>query len=135
MTASAGPATASRARARYGRGMGLEATGKIYALFDAKQVTQRFRKREFVVEIADNPEYPQHVLFQLTGDRCDTLDQFEKGDEVRVEFSLRGREWTSPKNEIKYFNSLDVWTLQKLTGGSQAPFDDAPPPDDQEPPF
>ena len=119
--------------------MGLETTGKIYAVFEAKQITQRFRKREFVLEVADNPEYPQHVLFQLTGDRCETLDGFDKGDEVRVEFSLRGREWTSPKNEVKYFNSLDVWTLEKLgAGAGRGPdgqdFDDAPPMD-EEPPF
>ena len=116
--------------------MGLEANGTLYALFETKQITERFRKREFVVEIADNPEYPQYVLFQLTGNRCDSLDGFAKGDEVRVEFSLRGREWTSPKNEVKYFNSLDVWTVEKMGNGGSAEPDGAPPPtDDDEPPF
>ncbi len=118
--------------------MGLEATGSIYAVFEAKKITERFTKREFVVQMADNPEYPQHVLFQLTGDRCQALDDFKKGDEVRVEFSLRGREWTSPKNEVRYFNSLDVWTLEKLAGGGggggMPDFDDAPP-SEEEPPF
>ncbi|MDG2304028.1 MAG: DUF3127 domain-containing protein [Candidatus Binatia bacterium] len=99
--------------------MGLEATGTIFKLFDAKQITERFKKREFVVQMTEgNPEYPQYVLFQLTGDRCATLDEFQQGDEVRVEFSLRGREWTSPTNEVKYFNSLDVWTVQKLNGSA-----------------
>ena len=107
--------------------MGLDATGRIHALFEAQQVTERFRKREFVVELADNPRYPQFVQFQLTGDRCENIDGFEVGDEVRVEFSLRGREWTSPKGEVRYFNSLDVWTIEKSGSGSGSPGGDDNP--------
>ena len=115
--------------------MGLETTGKLHALFDTQQVTERFRKREFVVELGDNPRYPQYVLFQLTGDRCENLDDFSVGDEVKVEFSLRGREWKSPRGEIKYFNSLDVCTLERAGASSDAPplhLDDAPPPKDED---
>lgn len=122
------------------RAMGMETSGRIHALFDTQQVTERFRKREFVVELADNPRYPQYVLFQLTGDRCEALDGFEVGQQVRVEFSLRGREWKSPKGELRYFNSLDVWTLEPLEGGSRAgrrPADpnEPPPPGDEDVPF
>jgi hypothetical protein len=91
--------------------MGLETTGKIHIVYETKQITERFRKREFVVELGQNPKYPQFVLFQLTGDRCESLDQFKVGDEVSIDFSLRGREWKSPKGEIKFFNSLDVWEV------------------------
>jgi hypothetical protein len=112
--------------------MGMEATGRIHALFEAQQVTERFRKREFVVELADNPRYPQYVQFQLTGDRCEALDGYSVGDEVKVEFSLRGREWKSPKGELKYFNSLDVWTIERL--GASSGFDEQPPPPDEFPP-
>ena len=122
--------------------MGLDSSGRIHVLFDTQQVTERFRKREFVVELGDNPRYPQFVQFQLTGDRCENLDGFNVGDEVKVEFSLRGREWTSPKGEIRYFNSLDVWTLEKLGGSAGTdpfgapPGDDIPPPtDDDDIPF
>ncbi len=119
--------------------MGMEASGRIHATMETQQITERFRKREFVVELADNPRYPQYVLFQLTGDRCESLDGFEVGQEVRVEFSLRGREWTSPKGDIRYFNSLDVWTLERMGGGADAPapdvFDEPPPPTDDDVPF
>ncbi len=47
----------------------MQITGKLHAIFETKQITERFQKREFVVETADNPSYPQMVLFQLTGDR------------------------------------------------------------------
>lgn len=123
--------------------MGLETTGKIHVLSEAQQVTERFRKREFVLELADNPQYPQYVQFQLTGNRCDQLDGFAVGDEVRVEFSLRGREWKSPKGDIKYFNSLDVWKLERTGAGRDdfgsgfggGPSDDIPPPGDDDIPF
>jgi hypothetical protein len=92
--------------------MGIEATGKLHTIYETKQVSERFSKREFVVELADNPKYPQTVLFQLTGDRCAQLDGMSVGDQVRIEFSLRGREWRSPSGEVKYFNSLDVWKIE-----------------------
>ena len=117
--------------------MGIEASGRIKTVFDTQQVTERFRKREFVVELDDNPRYPQYVLFQLTGDRCEHLDGFKVGEEVRVEFSLRGREWKSPKGETKYFNSLDVWTVARSGRRQPDPFpsDEPPPPGDDDVPF
>jgi hypothetical protein len=95
----------------------MEAIGKLHTIFETKQVSERFSKREFVVELADNPKYPQVVLFQLTGDRCSQLDGMRVGDEVRIEFSLRGREWRSPSGELKYFNSLDVWKVEPARAG------------------
>ena len=74
----------------------MQIQGKIHTTFGAAQVTDRFRKREFVLGLDGASRYPQYVMFQLTGDRCDALDGFESGKEVGVEFSLRGREWTSP---------------------------------------
>ena len=100
--------------------MGIEATGKLHTIFETKQVSERFAKREFVVELADNPKYPQMVLFQLTGDRCSQLDGMNVGDQVRIEFSLRGREWRSPSGEVKYFNSLDVWKIEPARAGRGA---------------
>jgi hypothetical protein len=98
--------------------MGIETTGRLHIIFDTKQVSERFTKREFVVEIADNPKYPQMVLFQLSGDRCTQLDDLRVGDAIRIEFSLRGREWRSPAGETKYFNSLDVWKVEPARGAA-----------------
>jgi hypothetical protein len=98
--------------------MAMEVTGKLRAIFDTKQVSERFTKRELVLELADG-KYPQSVLFQLTGDRCAILDQFQVGDEVRLEFNLRGREWKSPQGEVKYFNSLDVWRMEGVRDGAR----------------
>jgi len=105
--------------------MGFHTTGKIHKISDTQQKTERFRVREFVLELSDNPRYPQYVQFQLTGDRCENLDSFSEGDEVQVEFSLRGREWKGRDGNIRYFNSLDVWEIAKA--GASRGFDDEPP--------
>jgi hypothetical protein len=104
--------------------MGIETTGTLHAIFETKQVSERFSKREFVVELTDNPKYPQLVLFQLTGDRCSQLDGLLVGAAVRVEFSLRGREWRSPQGEVKYFNSLDAWRVEGERAGDGPPVPD-----------
>jgi hypothetical protein len=112
--------------------MSYHATGRIHAIMDTEQKTERFRKRDFVIELADNPRYPQYVLFQLTGDRCESIDGYSKGDEVTVEFRLGGREWTSPSGDVRYFTSLDVWSVAR---GEPGPIGDDPPPPDGPPPF
>jgi len=112
--------------------MGMEVSGKLHVINEAQQVTERFRKREFVLELSENARFPQFVIFQLTGDRCGRIDDFEVGDEVRVEFSLRGREWKSPRGEVKYFNSLDVWNIERASGATSRsddpPLPQGPPP-------
>lgn len=130
--------------------MSMQTEGKIHATMEAQQITERFRKREFVLELEAGSRYPQTVLFQLTGDRCGELDAFSVGDDVRVEFSLRGREWTSPKGEVRFFNSLEVWGIERMggggggsapsgpggSGGASGGLDDPPPPtDDDDIPF
>jgi len=100
--------------------VGLKASGTLHLINETQQISARFQKREFVVELADNPRYPQLVQFQLTGDRCANLDGFKVGDRVDLDFSLRGREWRSPRGEIKFFNSLDVWTLEHAGASADA---------------
>jgi hypothetical protein len=112
--------------------MGMQISGKLHAIDDAKQVTERFRKREFVLELSGNTRYPQFVQFQLTGDRCERIDDFEIGDEVQVEFRLGGRKWTSPKGEVRYFNSLDVWNIERASGATSR--SEEPPPPEFSPP-
>ena len=94
----------------------MDITGILKVKGEAQQVSEKFRKREFV--LSDNSsQYPQHISFQLTQDKCSLIDQYNVGDEIKVHFNLRGREWTSPKNEVKYFNTLEAWRIE---GGANA---------------
>ena len=89
----------------------MEIKGIIKKISETVQISDRFRKREFVVEYSNNPDYPQPLQFELVQDRCELLDSFQEGQEVEVHFELRGREWTSPQGQVKYFNSLQAWKL------------------------
>ena len=77
-----------------------------------------FKKREFVVEYAENPTYPEFIKFELIQDKCEQLDQYQIGDIITIAFNLKGRKWTNPKGETVYFNTIQAW---RLSGGEQAP--------------
>jgi len=108
----------------------MEIKAKIEKIFATQQVTQTFRKREFVVEYADNPQYPEVIKFECIQDKCDQLDQFAEGQMVNVSFNLKGRKWTDPKGEVKYFNSLQAWRITPESQSEPAPITggQAPPP-------
>ncbi len=95
-------------------------TGTLKVLNPTVQVSEKFSKREFVVTETSSM-YPQDIMFQLTQDKCSLLDGYNVNDQVEVSFNLRGREWTSPQGEVKYFNSLDAWRLDRAGAGSGIP--------------
>lgn len=95
----------------------MEVTGILKVKFDTQKVSDRFSKREFVLTTEATSPYPQHVSFQLTQDKCSLLDQYNVGDEMKIQFNLRGREWNGPQG-IKYFNTLEAWRIEKTSGGA-----------------
>jgi len=99
----------------------MEVTGVLKVKFDTQKVSDRFQKREFVLTTEMSTPYPQHVSFQLTQDKVSLLDQYNVGDEMKIQFNLRGREWNGPQG-IKYFNTLEAWRIEKIVaGGLQTP--------------
>ncbi|WP_317896846.1 DUF3127 domain-containing protein [Aurantibacillus circumpalustris] len=98
----------------------MEVIGTLKTKFETQKVSDRFQKREFVLTTEANTPYPQHVSFQVTQDKCSILDQYNDGDEIKVQFNLRGREWNGPQG-IKYFNTLEAWRLEKVSGSNTAP--------------
>lgn len=102
--------------------------GKIVEKYDTQTIKDTFKKREFVLEYAENPQYPEFIKFELIQSNCDQLDTLNVGDDVTVNFNLKGRKWTDPQGEVKYFNSLQAWRIDKKAGATQ----DTPPPPTQE---
>jgi hypothetical protein len=95
----------------------MDITGTLKLKSETQQIKDTFKKREFV--ITDNSsQYPQHIMFELTQDKCSLLDGYQVGQEVKVYFNLRGREWTDKEGKVKYFNSLQAWKLENAGGGS-----------------
>ena len=99
--------------------MSQSITGKIHVIKDTQEVSASFKKREFVLEYATNPMYPQYLAFQVLQDNVEMLDTYNVGDIVKVDFDIRGREWTSPQGEVKFFNSLDAWRMTLESAGAE----------------
>ena len=90
----------------------VEVQGKIKLLGEIKTYGDNgFRKREVVITTQE--QYPQHLLIEFIQDRCELLDSFNVGENVKISINLRGREWENPEGEIKYFNSIQGWRIEK----------------------
>jgi hypothetical protein len=94
-------------------------TGVAKVISPTVQVSEKFKKRDLVITDTSST-YPQDILFQLTQDKVDILDAFMEGQTLEVSFNLRGREWTSPQGEVKYFNTLEAWRIELPTGAPAA---------------
>ena len=63
-------------------------------------------------------QYPQPINIEFLSEKVDLLNQYKVGDKVKVHINIRGREWTSPQGEVKYFNSITGWRIEKATEGT-----------------
>ena len=99
-----------------------EFIGEIHLIKETDVVNDRFKKREFVLNDQDD-KFPQLVQFELTQDKVDDILSFKVGDMVKVKYNIRGREWTSPQGDVRYFVSLNAWRIEKVGPAGQ---DDGP---------
>jgi len=92
----------------------LSTEGKLKRIHEEQIINERFKKREFVIETEE--QYSQTLIFQLVQDKTNIIDNFKIGDKIEVYFNLRGREWQrDTDSEIRVFNTLDAWRIEKLT--------------------
>lgn len=110
----------------------MEVQGKIKMIDETKTYGNNgFRKREMVVTTEE--QYPQHILIEFIQDKTNLLDKFKVGQNVKVNINLRGREWTNPQGETKYFNSLNGWRIESLEQSVSQDMPPMPPEDAFEP--
>ena len=96
--------------------MAFEITGKLYKKFDTETRGEKgFMTRDLVLEILDG-NYPQLIKFQMVAERCAILDTYNEGEEIKVHFDLRGREWQG-----KFLTNLNCWRIEKSSGESAKP--------------
>lgn len=91
----------------------MEVQGKIKMIGEVQTFgSNGFRKRELVVTTEE--QYPQHIMVEFVQDKCDLLNNYQVGQNVKVNINLRGREWINPQGETKYFNSIQGWRIENL---------------------
>ncbi len=99
----------------------MEIKGKVHEIGAINQVNDTFKKRDLIVEYAENPSYPEYIRFEAIQDKTSLFDSLQVGDNVEVSFNLRGRAWTNKEGQTSYFNSLIVWRITNLNNAAPAP--------------
>lgn len=117
----------------------LELTGKLIEKYDTEFFgDNKFAVRKFVIEVKNerNEEWNFPRLFQLTKDRVDLLESYNKGDEIKVSYNLRGHRWEKD-GKVSYFNSEEAWRLEPLNQAAPEfnPDDIPPAPEEDDLPF
>lgn len=117
--------------------MSYEITGKLVAVFDIVQRTETFKTREFVIEKSEDIGgriITNYVKFQCVQDKTAMVDRFSLGEEVKVQFNIKGTKWVKDGRE-NYITNLDAWRMETVkldqaAGGSSVNYNDMPPPAD-----
>lgn len=103
----------------------MELQGIIKKITEVQTFPSGFQKREMV--LLTEEQYPQPINIEFVQDKVDLLNNCSEGEKVKVSINIRGREWTSPQNEVKYFNSIVGWKMEKIAdGGSFEPTQASP---------
>ena len=90
----------------------MELQGIIKKLGEVQTFPSGFQKREMVVVTEE--QYPQPISIEFLKEKGDLLNQLKEGEKVKVSINIGGREWTSPQGEVKYFNSITGWKVEKV---------------------
>ena len=95
----------------------MEISGKVKVVGGVQQIGASFQKRELIIETTE--QYPQTLCVEFVQDKTSLIEGLDVGQGVTVSINIRGREWTNPQGEVKYFTSLQGWKLTAL--GQAAP--------------
>lgn len=97
--------------------MSLEVTGKLHVKYETQQVSDKFKKREFVMELSEEINgniYTNYAKMQLVQNKCDILDRFKEGDLIKVSFNLKGNRWERD-GKVNYITNLDAWRIENAS--------------------
>lgn len=97
--------------------MAFEIEGRLIEKGKTVQVSDSFKKREFVVEKRETggtTEFTDYVKFQLTQDRCDIIEPFNINELLKVSFNIRGNRWEKD-GKVSYFTNLTAWKIERAS--------------------
>ncbi|WP_407531954.1 DUF3127 domain-containing protein [Elizabethkingia meningoseptica] len=102
----------------------MELIGTVKKVFDVQTFNSGFQKRELI--LLTQEQYPQSISIEFLSDKIDLLNTISEGEQVKVGINIRGREWQAPDGQIKYFNSITGWRVEKVTSDFNEPVQAAP---------
>ena len=92
----------------------MELQGTIKKIGETQTFASGFQKRELV--LLTEEQYPQPIQIDFLSDKIDLLNNVSEGESVKIGINIRGKEWTNPQGEVKYFNSITGWRIEKVSG-------------------
>jgi Domain of unknown function (DUF3127) len=120
--------------------MAFEITGKVIDISPVNQVSDKFKKREFVIEKKEAggaAVFIDYIKFQLIQDKCELINESFLNEDVRIWFNLKGNKWERD-GKINYFTNLDAWKIEKISSAiqdqnvpSHTTLEDIPPENDE----
>jgi len=99
--------------------MNFELTGKLIEKFNEQVISEKFKKREFVIETNDNG-FTESIKFQTVQDKTALIEPYQVGSDVKVFFNIKGNKWKD-----NYFVNLQAWKVEAGSGAADA---GSPPP-------
>ena len=97
----------------------MELQGTVKKVFETQTFASGFQKREMI--LLTQEQYPQPISIEFLSDKINLLDNLHEGENIKVGINIRGREWTNPQGEVKYFNSITGWRVEKATDRPSEP--------------
>jgi hypothetical protein len=100
-------------------GLAIDLKGVIYKINDTQQISETFKKREFILECSEANNstgeiYKQYLPIEVIKDNCSKLDNFKAGEAVEVSINLRGRLWGGDKEKgERAFLNLLAWRIYR----------------------
>ncbi len=97
--------------------MSLEITGKLLLKYDTQVISDKFKKREFVLELAEEINgniYTNYAKMQLVQAKCEAIDRYNPGDMLKVSFNIKGTKYEKD-GKVNYFSNLDAWRVESAT--------------------
>ena len=94
--------------------MASEIVGKLIEKFPIAQISDTFKKREFVieqVEQANGKTFSNFIKFQLSQDKTSLIDSFALQQDIKVFFNIKGVKWRNKNGVDNYFVNLEVWRI------------------------
>lgn len=99
----------------------MQLTGKIVHATKTEQITDSFKKRDLIIEIDGDTQYPQEIKVELHQDKTELITGMVKGDIVTVDVNLRGRSWENKEGVKQWFNTLAVWKITRNGTAASTP--------------
>ena len=91
----------------------MQINGEIHSIGQEQQVSDNFKKREFVLITEQSTQYPQFIPMEFNQDKCSLLNSYNEGDKVSVDFNMRGRQHNG-NSGLRTYLTLQAWKIERV---------------------